>query len=211
MERVHGRNWSPEQGRDETRGGCLPCVGRRSRQALLWRPGWRLDLDYAVGDDFHVVRFTPPGSGCSTIFGENVTTAAPGSVQGPHLIVANVGAAGDELIRRGERRPDRRRVLPVCVDADRYDTRASYNMRTLRRRIAILGCGVPTAAAALRVSHMHVTEFFRASGLGRLARLDAHAHAHAPALAVFHTLVTRASYPVERPELFSVRILLQAF
>jgi catechol 2,3-dioxygenase-like lactoylglutathione lyase family enzyme len=45
--------------------------------------GWRLDLDYvAVGDDYRVIQFTPPGSECSVIFGKNVTAAVPGSVRG---------------------------------------------------------------------------------------------------------------------------------
>jgi catechol 2,3-dioxygenase-like lactoylglutathione lyase family enzyme len=35
--------------------------------------GWRLDADYDSGKDF-VIQFTPPGSGCSIIFGENVTS-----------------------------------------------------------------------------------------------------------------------------------------
>src|SRR5205807_5272918 len=34
--------------------------------------GWRLDADYAHDDDFRVLQFTPPGSGCSVIFGKNV-------------------------------------------------------------------------------------------------------------------------------------------
>ena len=33
--------------------------------------GWRLDADFADGDDFRVIQFTPPGSGCSVIFGKN--------------------------------------------------------------------------------------------------------------------------------------------
>jgi len=32
--------------------------------------GWRLDADYAHNDDFRVLQFTPPGSGCSVIFGK---------------------------------------------------------------------------------------------------------------------------------------------
>ena len=48
--------------------------------------GWRLDIDYAPRGDYRVIQFTPPGSGCSVIFGKNVTTAAPGSVKGLHLI-----------------------------------------------------------------------------------------------------------------------------
>jgi len=39
--------------------------------------GWRLDADFAHENDFRVVQFTPPGSGCSVIFGKNVTAAAP--------------------------------------------------------------------------------------------------------------------------------------
>jgi catechol 2,3-dioxygenase-like lactoylglutathione lyase family enzyme len=62
--------------------------------------GWRLDADFAAGDDFRVIQFTPPGSGCSVIFGKNVTAAAPGSAQGLYLIVSDINAARDELIAR---------------------------------------------------------------------------------------------------------------
>ncbi|RZU41614.1 VOC family protein [Edaphobacter modestus] len=65
------------------------------------RLGWRLDADYASGDDFRVIQFTPPGSGCSVIFGKNVTAAAPGSTQGLYLIVSDIAAARDELLARG--------------------------------------------------------------------------------------------------------------
>ncbi len=65
------------------------------------RLGWRLDADYAAGADFRVMQFTPPGSGCSVIFGTNVTAAAPGSAQGLYLVVADVEAARAELIGRG--------------------------------------------------------------------------------------------------------------
>jgi catechol 2,3-dioxygenase-like lactoylglutathione lyase family enzyme len=65
------------------------------------RLGWRLDADFAHGDDWRVIQFTPPGSGCSIIFGKNVTAAAPGSAQGLYLIVSDIGAARDELLRRG--------------------------------------------------------------------------------------------------------------
>ena len=63
--------------------------------------GWRLDADFAAGDDFRVIQFTPPGSGCSVIFGKNVTAAAPGSAQGLYLIVSDIEAARDELLGRG--------------------------------------------------------------------------------------------------------------
>lgn len=63
--------------------------------------GWRLDADFAAGDDWRVIQFTPPGSGCSVIFGKNVTGAAPGSAQGLYLIVSDIEAARAELVGRG--------------------------------------------------------------------------------------------------------------
>ena len=64
--------------------------------------GWRLDADFASDDGyFRVVQFTPPGSGCSIIFGKNVTAAAPGSARGLYLIVSDVEAARNELLGRG--------------------------------------------------------------------------------------------------------------
>src|SRR5215467_3626412 len=65
------------------------------------RLGWRLDADYAHEDDFRVIQFTAPGSGCSVIFGKNVTAAAPGSAQGLYLIVSDIESARVELLRRG--------------------------------------------------------------------------------------------------------------
>lgn len=62
--------------------------------------GWRLDADFA-SNDFRVIQFTPPGSGCSIIFGKNVTAASPGSAQGLYLIVSDIEAAREELRGRG--------------------------------------------------------------------------------------------------------------
>ena len=63
--------------------------------------GWRLDADFTADDDYRVIQFTPPGSGCSVIFGKNVTAAAPGSARGLYLIVSDVEAARNELLARG--------------------------------------------------------------------------------------------------------------
>ena len=65
------------------------------------RLGWRLDADFAAPDSWRVVQFTPPASGCSIIFGANVTAAAPGSAQGLYLIVSDIQAAREELLDRG--------------------------------------------------------------------------------------------------------------
>ena len=63
--------------------------------------GWRLDADFVVGDDFRIVQFTPPGSGCSIGFGKGVTAVAPGSAKGLELVASDIEAARAELVGRG--------------------------------------------------------------------------------------------------------------
>lgn len=58
--------------------------------------GWRLDADFSDGGD-RAVQFTPPGSGCSIHLGKN----APGPARGIFLIVSDIEAARDDLVRRG--------------------------------------------------------------------------------------------------------------
>ena len=63
--------------------------------------GWRLDADFASGDDWRLVQMTPPGSPCSVMFGKGFTPAAPGSVQGTFLVVDDLEAARAQLIGHG--------------------------------------------------------------------------------------------------------------
>jgi catechol 2,3-dioxygenase-like lactoylglutathione lyase family enzyme len=63
--------------------------------------GWRLDADFASGEEWRVVQLTPPGSPCSVMFGKGFTTAAPGSLQGTFLVVDDLEAARAELVRHG--------------------------------------------------------------------------------------------------------------
>jgi catechol 2,3-dioxygenase-like lactoylglutathione lyase family enzyme len=58
--------------------------------------GWRLDADFSDGAE-RAVQFTPPGSECSIHLGKN----APGPAQGIFLIVSDIEAARDDLVRRG--------------------------------------------------------------------------------------------------------------
>jgi catechol 2,3-dioxygenase-like lactoylglutathione lyase family enzyme len=79
----------------------LPVSDVDRAKAFYGQLGWRLDADFDSGKQFRVVQFTPPGSGCSIIFGENVTPAVPGSAQGLYLIVADVEAACADLQQHG--------------------------------------------------------------------------------------------------------------
>jgi catechol 2,3-dioxygenase-like lactoylglutathione lyase family enzyme len=63
--------------------------------------GWRLDADLAVDDGYRVVQLTPPGSGCSIIFGTGVTSAPPGSSEGLQLSVYDIDEARADLVGRG--------------------------------------------------------------------------------------------------------------
>jgi catechol 2,3-dioxygenase-like lactoylglutathione lyase family enzyme len=63
--------------------------------------GWRLDADFAVGDTFRVVQFTPPGSPASIQFGKGLTSAAPGAAQNLYLVVSDIEGARAELVEGG--------------------------------------------------------------------------------------------------------------
>ena len=70
-------------------------------KAFYRSAGFREDGDYACGGDFRIVRFTPPGSETSIVFGIGITAARPGSVQGLVLGVADLDAARDDLLAHG--------------------------------------------------------------------------------------------------------------
>ena len=66
--------------------------------------GWRLDADFAVGDDARAVQMTPPHSHCSIHFGKGVpgiTAMEPGSLQRVYLAVKDIDAARADLVSRG--------------------------------------------------------------------------------------------------------------
>lgn len=73
----------------------------RAKAFYTEKAGFNLDVDHRAGDDFRVVQLTPPGSACSISFGIGITKAAPGSVQGLHLVVPDIVAARAELVERG--------------------------------------------------------------------------------------------------------------
>jgi catechol 2,3-dioxygenase-like lactoylglutathione lyase family enzyme len=58
--------------------------------------GWRLDADFRDGDE-RAIQLTPPGSQCSIHLGKN----APGPARGIFLVVSDIEAARDDLVRRG--------------------------------------------------------------------------------------------------------------
>jgi catechol 2,3-dioxygenase-like lactoylglutathione lyase family enzyme len=63
--------------------------------------GFNVDVDHKASDEFRVVQLTPPGSACSIAIGTGIVGTPPGSVQGLHLVVADIHAARKELLERG--------------------------------------------------------------------------------------------------------------
>ncbi|MFE4957136.1 VOC family protein [Streptomyces sp. NPDC056653] len=79
----------------------LPVSDIDRTKAFYEAVGFRLDVDYTASDDFRAVHFTPPGSECSIIFGEGMTSTAPGTIQSLYLIVTDIEEAHAELTGRG--------------------------------------------------------------------------------------------------------------
>jgi catechol 2,3-dioxygenase-like lactoylglutathione lyase family enzyme len=73
----------------------------RAKAFYVEQAGFNADHDHVVSEDVRFVQLTPPGSACSIAIGKGVTTAAPGSVQGLQLVVADADAAHDDLASRG--------------------------------------------------------------------------------------------------------------
>jgi catechol 2,3-dioxygenase-like lactoylglutathione lyase family enzyme len=79
----------------------IPVSDVERSKSFYSKLGWRLDADFAVGDAFRAVQFTPPGSPASIHFGKGVTSATPGSASGLYLVVSDIEAARAELIGHG--------------------------------------------------------------------------------------------------------------
>src|SRR3954451_2953439 len=79
----------------------IPVSDVERSKSFYSKLGWRLDADFAVGDHFRVVQFTPPGSPASVHFGKGASSPAPGSAQGLFLVVSDIEAARAELVSHG--------------------------------------------------------------------------------------------------------------
>jgi catechol 2,3-dioxygenase-like lactoylglutathione lyase family enzyme len=73
----------------------------RAKKFYLENMGFVLIVDTPIGEGKRVVQVVPPGSECAIGFGTGINSAAPGSAQGLHLVVADILAARAELVERG--------------------------------------------------------------------------------------------------------------
>ncbi len=64
--------------------------------------GFNLDHDIKPGNGMRIAQLTPPGSGCSIVFGKGMgELAAPGSVKNTHLVVEDIELVRNELNKKG--------------------------------------------------------------------------------------------------------------
>src|SRR5690242_2123379 len=76
----------------------IPVTDVERAEQFYRKLGWRQDV---TPPGSGVFQFTPHGSACSVQFGENLTNAAPGSVQRTYLIVSNIESARAALVDAG--------------------------------------------------------------------------------------------------------------
>ncbi|HEY3723808.1 MAG TPA: VOC family protein [Acidimicrobiia bacterium] len=92
----------PEQGEMHLEVVVLPVSDvDRAKQFYVDTCGFRLDADFPGPDGLRIVQVTPPGSSCSVSFGDDVTTATPGSTQDLMLTVRDIESCRGELAKRG--------------------------------------------------------------------------------------------------------------
>ncbi|MBP2188880.1 VOC family protein [Nocardia goodfellowii] len=63
--------------------------------------GFNADHDHSPSEDVRFVQLTPPGSACSICVGRGITEAAPGSVEGMQIVVADAEQAYQQLVAAG--------------------------------------------------------------------------------------------------------------
>jgi catechol 2,3-dioxygenase-like lactoylglutathione lyase family enzyme len=79
----------------------LPVADVDRAKAFYVSLGWRLDIDFKPAPDTRGVQITPPGSPASIQLGSGPRAATSGPLTGLLLIVDDIEAAREDLIRRG--------------------------------------------------------------------------------------------------------------
>ena len=73
----------------------------RAKDFYVEKIGFHADFDQQVSDALRFVQLTPLGSACSIVIGVGITTMQPGSLEGLIMVVSDVKAVREELVKRG--------------------------------------------------------------------------------------------------------------
>jgi catechol 2,3-dioxygenase-like lactoylglutathione lyase family enzyme len=73
----------------------------RAKAFYTEKLGFHADFDQQVNENLRFVQLTPQGSACSIVMGVGITTMQPGSLEGLLMVVSDVKATREELLKRG--------------------------------------------------------------------------------------------------------------
>jgi len=71
----------------------------RAKHFYAEQVGFHVDHDHKVSEAIRFVQLTPVSSACSIAFGQGLTDAVPGSVQGLQVVVTDIEVAHADLVR----------------------------------------------------------------------------------------------------------------
>ena len=78
----------------------VPVTDVDRAKAFYEKVGFNADHDHQVSDDLRFVQLTPPGSACSIVLGDGITSMTPGT-QEIQVVVPDAGAARTQLLDAG--------------------------------------------------------------------------------------------------------------
>jgi len=73
----------------------------RAKAFYTEKLGFHADFDRQVNESLRFVQLTPQGSACSIAIGIGITKMQPGSLEGLLMVVPDVRAIREELVKRG--------------------------------------------------------------------------------------------------------------
>jgi catechol 2,3-dioxygenase-like lactoylglutathione lyase family enzyme len=90
----------------------------RAKHFYAEQLGFVVDHDTRPSETVRIVQLTPPGSACSIAIGTGLAPSAPGSLKGVQLVVADVDAVREHLVKNGVQVSPVRHVSPNGEWAD---------------------------------------------------------------------------------------------
>jgi predicted enzyme related to lactoylglutathione lyase len=73
----------------------------RSKNFYVNNVGFNEDHDHKVNENLRFIQLTPPGSACSIVLGNGITTMQPGSVNAYQMVVKDVRKIREHLLQKG--------------------------------------------------------------------------------------------------------------
>lgn len=73
----------------------------RAKDFYVKQVGFNADHDHRVDENLRFVQLTPPGSACSIVLDQGMTSMKPGSQEGIQIVIADADVAREHLLANG--------------------------------------------------------------------------------------------------------------